>query len=359
MAAHRESDAPPPYESVDSSPVIGPRPYYRVHQCTAAAPVLREADSPQVIGSRRPRRIHPRAHIDVHTAPAAVRREAIRPQEGRRTTQNTALDLIFSLLRPANTIPRQMPIPPLPTVLSEPLNYDDEPNQPLQIRPLDLVDDIFKAASVASKIIAGNGYKCCMYGRAACFIYGLMDKDPQKIEILVWSPNVVNIEALEKGITESDNNFFLIPSRDPNATRKSLWYSLKPGHLGERNMTNCRRIYMFSHGDFRDIPEDRIVHAKPYNIPLMPFFSLILMKVDLWHVLHMRDSHGMATTYSGYEVSELLRLAVDRYHFKVRETDYWIRGSVMEESMRSVSEFIKRYPNTGGYWQSFFDVDSN
>ncbi|KAF9008329.1 hypothetical protein BDQ17DRAFT_1237020 [Cyathus striatus] len=213
-------------------------------------------------------------------------------------------------------------------------------------------EEIWKATRAAVAALAENGLNCYIFGSAACAIYGMKNRYPKDVDLVVLT-DVHEQEELKNMLVETDKDFYLVPSKDPHATFEVLWYSLPERRPG---INHACKVDILIPGimSLPHIPLEEIVFTPPADdIPLMPYIPLLLMKLKGWidhgadPRLHVRDK----LRQDERDVFELLKLAVEDFGVHLR-TEEWIPKDFLEEFNGYIRQYIPEHPDTVPYWEA-------
>lgn len=180
-------------------------------------------------------------------------------------------------------------------------------------------------------------------------------------------------------IVQTDPNFYLVPARNPEDTFQVLWYRLprrgrtETASSNNASMRQCKVDILLpgpEHLSIPFIPPDRISHPPrrgdaPLNhdrIPLVPFLTLVLLKVRGWsdhrvdHRQRMRDK----VFQDEEDLESLLELAIDKYSSRVEdEVDLW-EDWFVEESELWVDEYVEEWRDSASAWSEMgFEIQSD
>ncbi|KAL0578771.1 hypothetical protein V5O48_003224 [Marasmius crinis-equi] len=216
--------------------------------------------------------------------------------------------------------------------------------------------EVRKAVRAAVAALAANRIRSCVFGSAACQIYGMNNRIPEDVDIVLLTNDGRDVEDIKVLVVETDDNFYLVPSTNPRATYQKLFYLL-PGRR------SCK-VDILLPGRATDlnipvIPRDEVEYIDPYgDIPVMPFIPLLLMKLQGW-IDHREavESHKRAKVPRDVtDLFQLLRLAVDSYEFDLSHAD-WLPYHFLETAGERVEVFVEKHPESTTYWREIgFDI---
>ncbi|ESK89156.1 hypothetical protein Moror_5251 [Moniliophthora roreri MCA 2997] len=215
--------------------------------------------------------------------------------------------------------------------------------------------EVRKAARAAVQALADNNIDCCVFGSAACHFYGMENRDPADVDIVLLTNDGRDIEYIKYLITLSNAKLYPVDSIDPNATYKKLFYDLGRGRsckvdvLHPGQATNLRVPV---------IPKDRINYY--YDIPVMPILPLLLMKLQGWvdHRHSKKRWEQAKVQRDAADVREMLELAVDEHGVQLESSDGdWLPTGFIYKMEGRVEEYVKKFPDSREYWEYIgFDV---
>lgn len=170
----------------------------------------------------------------------------------------------------------------------------------------------------------------------------------------------ITIEEIKHLIADnSSSDFYLVPSRNPTATHKILFYILTPAHPDpespEHHACKVDLLLPGITGIPKRIPSEKI-HYEDYfpDLPLIPLGVLLLMKVKAWHEHQL---HGRIRTmkekmrYDEADVRELLDLAVNEYLIRIGTVEAWTGWEWIEEMKEYVRKYVARFPDSTRLWE--------
>ncbi|TFK39320.1 hypothetical protein BDQ12DRAFT_77027 [Crucibulum laeve] len=211
--------------------------------------------------------------------------------------------------------------------------------------------EIQRTAQAAVRALEENGLECCLFGSTACAIYGMENREPNDVDIVVLTE--IQTEELKDLILETDDNFYLIPSRDPNATHRVLWYalsSLEQPHLERKCKVDILVPGLLS---IPRVPSQHIMYSENFpDIPLMPLLPLILLKLRGWsdHRVDEREYMQEKVPQDEVDIEEMLQLAVEEYDVHIRK-EKWLPEWFIREAKERVGLFAKELPGSEAHWR--------
>ncbi|PFH48735.1 hypothetical protein AMATHDRAFT_149189 [Amanita thiersii Skay4041] len=191
-------------------------------------------------------------------------------------------------------------------------------------------------------------YECCLFGSAACHLWGMAHRVPNDIDIVVLTDD--DPEEIKAKLEElDDSRFRLIPAQDPRKHYKVLWYVTcwEPRIECKVDIVtpNTRRL------NIPDVPRDLIPWMS--DIPVMPFLPLLLLKVLGWHGRHTSNKLHLQKKIPRDEadIINLLDLldAGDKLY-----NNRWLRTTklrLMRSARVHIGSFAKKFPSTKRKWK--------
>jgi hypothetical protein len=238
--------------------------------------------------------------------------------------------------------------------------------------------EIRKAARAAVAVLEAYDLRCCLFGSAACAIYGMENRAPnvriwtrefstvgawcqycstQDVDIIVLS--TTDREDVKELLESADNRFYRVPSANPANTYHVLWFELRgPGRVCKVDILTPGVI------SIPNIPVRCIVYHEIFSdIPIAPFLCLLLLKVRGW-MDHREDSRQYMrdkVPMDEDDIEELLELAVEKYSVHLgTDSEKWMPKWFVEEAKERVAEYVQSWPDSAGSWQDIgFEVDGD
>jgi len=207
-----------------------------------------------------------------------------------------------------------------------------------------------KAARAAISVIESHDFNVCLFGSAACAIYGMDNREPNDVDLVVFANS--DPEDIKDLIVSSNDKFYLIPSANPQNTYHVLWYSL-PARRGQRR--SCKvDILVPGLLSIPNVPPSRLMRMEPFeDIPVMPFLALLLLKLRGWtdHLADTRRRMREKATVDEEDIDKLLELAVEEYGAHLdNDTCQWMPGWFVEEAVDRVKQYVDAWPDSEDYW---------
>ncbi|KAK7038868.1 hypothetical protein VNI00_010498 [Paramarasmius palmivorus] len=215
-----------------------------------------------------------------------------------------------------------------------------------------------KAAREAVQALADNNIKCCLFGSAACHIYGMQNRVPGDVDIVLLTNDGRDIEYIKQlVVSRNPTRFFLEESIYPNKTYKKLYYRLGNGRRCKVDVLHPGRASKLK---IPTIHKRLVEYPEPYgDIPVMPILPLLLMKLKGW-VDHRRSSKPYEQKKVGQDVGDidgLLEIVVDEYGVEMDSEGSWLPRKFVRASKKRVGEYVNKFPRSAQRWRKIgFDV---
>ncbi|PFH48737.1 hypothetical protein AMATHDRAFT_5538 [Amanita thiersii Skay4041] len=206
--------------------------------------------------------------------------------------------------------------------------------------------DIRRVARRTVEALKSCGYSSCLFGSAACHVWGMTYRTPKDIDIIVLTND--DPEVIKRKLAERNDRFIRSPSENPWMSHHLLHYAVSfqipsifckvdiliPGKLDIPEMDESRREYPFQ-----------------YNIPVIPFLPLLLLKLRGWvdHCNSRRDDFQAKIPHDVGDIKCLLNNLNDNDHLRNHR---WLPSSLIRNSARRIRAFIQEFPDTAASWRS-------
>ncbi|KII91364.1 hypothetical protein PLICRDRAFT_104445 [Plicaturopsis crispa FD-325 SS-3] len=214
--------------------------------------------------------------------------------------------------------------------------------------------EIRRAAKATTRALEDNGLRCCLFGSAACSVYGI-SRTPNDIDMLVLTRDY-DAEQIKALIVETNPRFYLTNSRNPRNTYRILHFALDAS--GERE---CKVDILVPGGELNlpRIPPGQINYATgSMGAPAMPLLALLLLKLQGWdhHRAHYRPDMRAKQWDDIDDIDELLAIAVDEHALELR-TERWMPKWFVNAAKTRVRDYVEEDPDSAYYWSELgFDV---
>ncbi|ESK87112.1 hypothetical protein Moror_11888 [Moniliophthora roreri MCA 2997] len=211
---------------------------------------------------------------------------------------------------------------------------------------------VTSVARAAIQALTKNRINCCILGSTACLIYGMENRVPNDVDIVLLTDDGRSLSTIKELIVKANPKFNLIPSSVPSAEHRKL-------HYQPTSQSPCK-IDIFLPG--RDdqfhvpaIPKARVQHVQPWgDIPVMPILPLLLTKLQAWDVYRISKEVRMRARAQRdvVDLEEMLELAVDHeVNLKLKKEE-WLSSQLkfMRGMQNRVEVFVKEYPESRKQW---------
>jgi len=190
-------------------------------------------------------------------------------------------------------------------------------------------------------------------GGLACRLYGTT-RIPNDIDVLCLT-DAWEQETLKQKLTEVNRKFYLVPSRDPSATYKVLWYKIHVYPLGTIRV----KVDLLFRGvlDIPDIPLSKIDRTNDSSLPCMPLSPLLILKLQGWihHGDAIESRYRMKQPADVQDINDLLEIARQR-NIRPRSESYLPQSFITRAETR-VMKYVKSQPSSRDHWISIgFDL---
>ncbi|KAI0767757.1 hypothetical protein C8Q74DRAFT_1282207 [Fomes fomentarius] len=207
-----------------------------------------------------------------------------------------------------------------------------------------LLTETYDVAAIAHRIFMAHGLETCLFGSTACTLFG-MSRTPNDVDLIVLTRDHQQ-EQLKQLLVNAHSAFYLLPSRDPEATYRVLWYRL--GGYRRRLKVD---ILLPGILDIPDVPPSSIKWMR--GLPAMPLMPLLMLKLQGWwdHQLSDRDIYVLKQHNDRWDVEEMLVIALESGEC-VRESSLnWVPEQMIRDARLRVEHYVERHPHTARGWQ--------
>ncbi len=159
-------------------------------------------------------------------------------------------------------------------------------------------------------------------------------------------------EQLKRFLVASNDKFYLVPSRNPVATYRVLWYRLRTRRRDGGQSRSCKvDILVPGVLNIPDVPRHRV--KKISGLPVMPLIPLLLLKLQGWsdHRLSPRPDMQAKQHVDVEDILELLDIAVERGKEVSSRKLRWLPASLIRASRTRARDFGKKYPKSKDDWE--------
>ncbi|KAJ7597900.1 hypothetical protein C8J56DRAFT_1042071 [Mycena floridula] len=209
-------------------------------------------------------------------------------------------------------------------------------------------EEIYKAARAAVSALKANNLTCCVFGSAACSLYGTT-RVPHDVDIVVLT--ALNPERIKELIVASDPNFRLVPARDRRNNWKVMWYRLK-----SRGGRECKVDILIP-----NVPSALNIPLPPPTkilffdeipgIPVLPLLPLLILKLQGWsdHRAATEQRYKKKQFTDVEDLDELLDFAVADPDYRLWRED-WMPDWFVAKAKERVRAFVEVHPETKEAW---------
>ncbi|RDB18619.1 hypothetical protein Hypma_014709 [Hypsizygus marmoreus] len=216
--------------------------------------------------------------------------------------------------------------------------------------------EIRKVARATITTLAEEGLDACLFGSAACAIYGMENREPNDIDVVVLTDQ--DPEEIKDLLISNNDKFFLVPSRNPQNTYQVLWFTLPSPRFESRT---CKvDILIPGLLSIPNIPTRRLEYIDPFHdIPVVPLLALLLLKLRGWtdHLIDSRAHMRNKVEEDEEDIDEMLHLAVEEYGVNLR-TEKWMPRWFVREARERVRQYVETWPDSADRWSELgFSVE--
>ncbi|KAF8631107.1 hypothetical protein AX17_005152 [Amanita inopinata Kibby_2008] len=177
------------------------------------------------------------------------------------------------------------------------------------------------------------------------------NRTPNDVDIVVLTDDLP--EYIKELLTDTSDRFILKDPADPRNTYKVLWYV-----LCWRLIVECKVDIPVPGGDLRipNIPIRHISFPNSFDIPVMPFFLLLILKLQGWrdHCYATKRHLREKVPQDEEDIEELLETLDPHDHLRCFG---WLPTSFLQRARRLVNEYVEDLPETAQSWRYIgFDV---
>ncbi|KIK70015.1 hypothetical protein GYMLUDRAFT_536008 [Collybiopsis luxurians FD-317 M1] len=212
--------------------------------------------------------------------------------------------------------------------------------------------EVRKAARAAISIFNDYEISCCLFGSLACHIYGMRNRDPKDVDLIVLNDQGNDPEALKEILVDQDDRFFFVASRDPNATYRVLWFEVSRGRECKVDILTTGRSTAL---DIPRVPDSRTMFIHPFNdLPLMPLLALLLLKLRGWtdHRHSSKKYEQEKVRQDVTDIREMLEIAIDQGESIGNRESRWMPKWFITQMGDRVDEYIRKFPASQAQWEN-------
>ncbi|KIL64857.1 hypothetical protein M378DRAFT_162705 [Amanita muscaria Koide BX008] len=204
--------------------------------------------------------------------------------------------------------------------------------------------DIRRVARRTVEALEEGGYRCCLFGSAACNLWGMSYRMPNDIDVVVFTNH--SQEDIKDYLVNANNRFFLVDGVGGNY--QVLWYSI------------CWRPRLRVKVDILIpgpepmgipyVPEGAIV-ASPSGIPVIPFPLLLILKVQGWrdHRGSSEERFWLKIPQDEADIKQLLLMLDHEDHLN---RFGWLPQWFIGNAYKVIGAYIKKFSRTRATWRS-------
>lgn len=164
-------------------------------------------------------------------------------------------------------------------------------------------------------------------------------------------PDDFDVEDIKESVVATDDDFYLVPARNPMETYKVLWY-----RLPRRNdvQMHCKVDILLPGPSTLSIPRlhaDEIHYTIRSRTPLIPLLTLLLLKLRGWsdHRSDHRQRMQDKVPQDEDDLDEMLSLAKNKNARMEDEEGLW-EDWFVEEAREWVAEYTEEFPYSECDW---------
>jgi hypothetical protein len=175
----------------------------------------------------------------------------------------------------------------------------------------------------------------------------------QDVDLLCLVPSSFNRRELKEMCTSYHPSFHLTLPKARGARHRVLQYRINPE-------LNCK-IDLIPPGNMNipRVPTQDVIYRNKF--PLMPFYPLLLLKVQGWedHRLSGKSHMEAKIPQDVEDIFELLALVMLRRSqsqvesgIELNETAWWITEEFKDEGKRRIHDFARKHPESRDSWKA-------
>ena len=157
-------------------------------------------------------------------------------------------------------------------------------------------------------------------------------------------------------LTNGNDKFFLVPSRNRRANYEVLWFELRAAN--RRRRRRACKVDILTPGllDIPHVPRRRIMNIncpdETFPLPVMPILPLLMLKLKGW--TDHRDSHREDFREKQYvdvdDIEELLPIVLN-WNTELSDLS-WVSREFKESAQRRVYEYLDVSEDSEHQWAS-------
>ncbi|EIN09003.1 hypothetical protein PUNSTDRAFT_68008 [Punctularia strigosozonata HHB-11173 SS5] len=192
--------------------------------------------------------------------------------------------------------------------------------------------EIRQVARVTVDIFASHNIPCCLFGGAACALYGTT-RTPGDVDLVVFTKSHTQ-EELKRLLESKNSSFYTVAAKTPGATYRVLWYRI-PGTTTFGGLPKLCKVDILVPPTLNIpwVPPERIERID--GIPVMPILPLLLLKLQGWedhteaHQTHLR----LKQTDDVRDIKELRRIAARRgIDLQTTKPESWMSSALLDQA---------------------------
>lgn len=160
-------------------------------------------------------------------------------------------------------------------------------------------------------------------------------------------------EQLKEILISADSSFYLVPSKDPRATYKVLWYRIGPDYSRYPLRSSRCKVDILQPGimNIPDVPNRHIKMIK--DLPVMPLLLLLFMKLQGWtdHRDSPKDYMRLKKYDDLLDIIQLLDIAKRRGE-KIGRGTSWMPEEFVRAATGRMEEHITHIPVVEAKWKA-------
>ncbi|KAI0340247.1 hypothetical protein BDW22DRAFT_1334536 [Trametopsis cervina] len=199
-------------------------------------------------------------------------------------------------------------------------------------------EEVQAVALLAVRAFKSQGLSTCLFGGAACRLYG-NSRTPNDADIVVLT-SAYTTEDLKLFLTRVEpSTFYLVASRQIGATYKVLWARLKGNLVHSRR--SCKvDILIPGVLNIPHIPTANIITIN--ELPLMPLIPLLLLKLQGWsdHRESSRSDMQAKQYVDVRDITQLLRICVTR-GARLEDVVGWLPREFVDAGRERLARYLE------------------
>ncbi|KAF8633079.1 hypothetical protein AX15_001527 [Amanita polypyramis BW_CC] len=214
--------------------------------------------------------------------------------------------------------------------------------------------EIRRVARRTIEKLEDGGFRCCVFGSLACSVWGMQDRVPADIDIVVFGqhndPEQIKAYLASASESTGDNRFTLQDARDSN-DYKVLYYNASYYPRHKRCKVDILVSGFKSPLGIPGIPKGRVARPNSHEIPVVPFLVLIILKVQGWrdYRTHRKPWLRAKTPQSIRDIMWLLNMLDNNDHLGYF---HWLPRWFIKQAEELVKKFTDKYPDTTSSFRS-------